>query len=230
MNEQPNTTPSTAPVRPDLFAAHTSGKGAPQRISVLASLGQAQQHTKRTRRWPLFLGLLLGLSCMAMLGFYFASRPTPKAIPTPSAVRQTPPPPLASAPQVTLPIEASAPTAPASIETLSPETSLVTPTRTTPEVSDSSPIAPPPTPEPSAAHGKRSLLKALSAPAADTSKPAKDKGKGKSVAARSNRKNQQTSDTDNVDTDVILLEALLSHTKTKSPGSEGATSSKKAMP
>jgi len=224
MNDHPNITrPATpaAPVRPNLFATPAAGEPAQQRISVLASLSQTHQSATRKRRWPLFLGMFLGLCSVALLGFYLASRPAQKALPTPPMARQTTQV-VAPAPQANTPVASSAPatndSAPASIEAESSDTPLATLTRTAPAVAAASAASPTVTEE-TPTHAKRSLLKALSAPPQNQEKP---------TPPSKVKKHKSSADTDNVDTDVILLEALLSHTK--SPDSISATATKKFTP
>ncbi len=205
------------PARPNLFASPgEAGGNTDQRISVLASLDVRPPAAPRRSRRPIWIALagLFGV-CMLSGGIWYAmSAPAGKEQGTP---------PLAARPVVAPTAEASAPepvhasAAPASIERIAVEQSAPASTSELPVAAQSSPEAEPPVvaaasapaarpapaPELAIAADKpeehKSLLHSLAAP----QKPAQ-----KTVAGKPKAKQK-----DSLDTDVILLEALVSHSK-----------------
>jgi hypothetical protein len=220
-------TSSASPARPNLFAPLGQGdKPAPQRISVLASLDPKPLTPQRSRRRPLMLALagLCSIGILAAASEYLAQhRPgqTPGTIAHPDPAAHT----AASAPQadprlLATPEQASS--APASVETLATEAPAQTAANAiiqTEPAAAASPASAPSEAEATPKHPQKSLLTTLAAP---QEKPARDDAHKTSKAL--DKKKITTSNEASLDTDVILLEALVAHNKsreTKLPTKDG---------
>jgi hypothetical protein len=227
--------PNPAPTRPNLFAA--TGNARPentQRISVLASLDANPTRTSHKRRWPIVLATLAGvcvITLIALLSFHPASLSSPSAVPERTAAARHTPNPASSAPPAAASIADSTPSteAPANIETLPAESPLIESPLASlaPKLTQSEPLAtvtsaPPSSPSAKneTSHAsKRSLLSVLSAPGVNASAPAHPKAK------HATRKGDSLAE--ELDTDVILLEALLSSNPRRSSEPKSASAKDK---
>jgi len=214
----------TRPARPDLFASPASGQQASSpRISVLASLDSRPAPAPRRSRRPIWLALagIFG-ACALGVGFWvLTTQPTPNAN---LAERPPAPQPIATA-SISAPIESARvhqeTAAAASIETIpldpAPEKES-TATISEPAATVSSPTPPSPSAHPSdqtetAGAGSptkphKSLLSALAA------KPTPSEKTTTKTATKSTK--TASTEREAMDTDVILLEALVAHNKKKS--------------
>lgn len=215
------------PRRPDLFAGRADeNKSAPQHISVLASLDNTPPGPRPRAKGKLWLGLatLAGVGIAGLVAWQLGSS-TPKPA-GPSLVHQeapathAPAPAPLAAPSHTAASETEpAPQAPAIIEVIAQPVRMEAPEAPVASAQADADATPPSaenvaTPAHEAEAEPRSLIRALSAtpakpvPASAASEAPK---KARPAPAREARNPQRKAERERVDTDVILLEALVSH-------------------